>query len=170
MKQVINTSGDLLDTSSYLIPEHSNQHVLIVHGCNALGIMGAGLALQVKAKSIKAFNLYSEECSNITDRSKLLGTYTHAREPDLNLTIVNAILQLYIGTSERQVNYEAVAKVFERISNVMLEHPDREFYLAIPKNLGCGLAGGNWNIVLSIILETLKPIDNCTLYIVEWSK
>ena len=126
--------------------------------------------MQVKAKSIKAFNLYSEECSNITDRSKLLGTYTHAREPDLNLTIVNAILQLYIGTSERQVNYEAVAKVFERIATTCLEHPDKEIYLAIPKFIGCDLAGGNWNIVLSIILETLKPADNCTLYIVEWNK
>lgn len=170
MKQVFNTTGDVLVPSTYLSTEHSKKHVLIVHGCNALGIMGAGLSLQVKAKYIKAFDAYSKACDAITDRSTLLGTYTHIRILEDNLTICNAILQVNVGRDKRQVNYEAVAKVFERIATTCLEHPDKEIYLAIPKFIGCDLAGGNWNIVLSIILETLKPADNCTLYIVEWDK
>lgn len=168
MNQIFNSKGDILVPTSYLDSKHHSEHVLIVHGCNALGVMGAGLALQVKAKSPKAFTVYEEACNTAVDKHLLLGTYTHARDLEANLTIINAILQLNVGKHKRQVNYEAVARVFERIADVMTEHSDRDFYLAIPKNLGCGLAGGNWNIVSTIILETLKDVPNCNLYIVEW--
>jgi hypothetical protein len=31
--------------------------------------------------------------------------------------------------------------------------------IAVPVNIGCGLGGGNWNIVNTIITETFKDTD-----------
>ena len=37
--------------------------------------------------------------------------------------------------------------------------------VAIPYNIGCGLAGGDWNIVYEIISKLFKNTDiNCVLY------
>ena len=37
--------------------------------------------------------------------------------------------------------------------------------VAIPYNIGCGLAGGDWNVVYEIIYKLFKNTDiNCVLY------
>lgn len=50
---VIEKQGNVLVPSTYLNPEDLNRELNIIHGCNAQGIMGAGLALQVRNKSKK---------------------------------------------------------------------------------------------------------------------
>lgn len=74
------------------------------------------------------------------------------------------------GVHKRQVNYEAVAQVFDRIATTILTHPNTQFTLAIPKYFGSALAGGNWNIIRTIIEESLNKFSNVNLYIVEYKK
>ena len=68
------------------------------------------------------------------------------------------------------MNYEAVAQVFDRIATTILNHPNTQFTLAIPKYFGSALAGGNWNIIRTIIEESLNKFSNVNLYIVEYKK
>ena len=53
---IIEKQGNLLVPSTYLNEEDSNRELNIIHGCNAQGIMGAGLALQVRHKSEEVYD------------------------------------------------------------------------------------------------------------------
>ena len=168
---IIEKQGDILAPSTYLNPEDLNRELNIIHGCNAQGIMGAGLALQVRHKSEEVYQVYKQACDTKTnDKQSLLGTITFKRLSPDPITIINAIIQLETGVHKRQVNYEAVAQVFDRIAITILTHPNTQFTLAIPKYFGSALAGGNWNIIRTIIEETLTKFSNVTLYIVEYKK
>lgn len=159
---IIEKQGNLLVPSTYLNEEDSNRELNIIHGCNAQGIMGAGLALQVRSKSEEVYQVYKQACDNLVDnKQSLLSTITFKRLSPEPITIINAI---------RQVNYEAVAQVFNRIATTILNHPNTQFTLAIPKYFGSALAGGNWNIIRTIIEESLNKFSNVNLYIVEYKK
>ena len=54
---IIEKQGNLLVPSTYLNEEDSNRELNIIHGCNAQGIMGAGLALQVRHKSEEVYQV-----------------------------------------------------------------------------------------------------------------
>jgi len=63
-------------------------------------------------------------------------------------TVLNMFTQNnYGGDGSRYVNYDAIFNCFIFVNNV-LKLPK----LAIPK-IGCGLAGGSWNLVEAIINE-----------------
>lgn len=166
--KLIETQGDVLKPGTYLTPDDMNREVCVIHGCNSLGVMGAGLALQVKNKFYLAFEVYSVSCRDVTDRSQLLGTYTHKRFADEKITIINAIIQLETGTEKRQVNYEAVALILERLCRTFDQHPHTVFTLAIPRFFGSALAGGNWNIILCMFKEYFNNYPNVTLYVVAY--
>ena len=168
---IIEKQGNLLVPSTYLNEEDSNRELNGIHGCNAQGIMGAGLALQVRSKSEEVYQVYKQACDTKTnDKQSLLGTITFKRLSPDPITIINAIIQLETGVHKRQVNYEAVAQVFDRIATTILNHPNTQFTLAIPKYFGSALAGGNWNIIRTIIEESLNKFSNVNLYIVEYKK
>ena len=103
---IIEKQGNLLVPSTYLNEEDSNRELNIIHGCNAQGIMGAGLALQVRSKSEEVYQVYKQACDNLVDnKQSLLGTITFKRLSPEPITIINAIIQLETGIHKRQVNY-----------------------------------------------------------------
>jgi O-acetyl-ADP-ribose deacetylase (regulator of RNase III) len=124
---------------------------VIVHGCNCFNSFGAGIALEV-------YNTYPDtwmvdQLTKIGSRDKL-GTITYNKEknkyyPDHDVIIVNAYTQYKYTSYEVDVEYdklmECMVKVCETFDNNII---------AMPK-IGCGLAGGDWNIV-SEILETVS--------------
>tara|TARA_Y100001973_G_C5165726_1_gene316036 strand:- start:1072 stop:1503 length:432 start_codon:yes stop_codon:yes gene_type:complete len=125
--------------------------------------MGAGIAKQIKANFPEAFIADRDSLkinAHLTGkRHNNLGTYSvgvHSN-PDTGraLHIINAYTQFQYGTNKRQLNYEALYKVFEKIKE-KLGNQNHKF--GIPR-IGCGLAGGNWKIVKSIITETMKNED-----------
>lgn len=169
--KVFNKVGDVLNPSTYLNPEHIDVTTHIVHACNSLGIMGGGLALQVRNQYPQAFEVYKAACDTKveTTRHELLGTLTHYRYPAKYLTIINAITQLDIGTYKRQTSYDAVVEVFERIAGVVKSNPDSFFVFAIPVNFGCALGGANWSIVRHMVETLLSPFENVNLYWVMYN-
>ena len=102
---------------------------------------------------------YSADCETIEgDRSKL-GLYTHATVNTLagtELIIINAYTQFGLARYKGDVvlDYDAVTNVFkliaQRLGNRKIGYPA----------IGAGLAGGNWNIIQSIIDEQLKDVDH----------
>lgn len=132
---------------------------VIVHGCNCIGVMGAGVALQVALKWPKIERHYRELCA-ISKSEQLLGKIdVHKLGSGDGLFLVNAFTQLEPGGG-KQVSYDAMAECFRRISiRADMFHLPICFPL-----IGCGLAGGKWPIVAAIIDEQL-PMHTKQLYI-----
>lgn len=131
----------------------------IVHGCNAQGVMGSGVARIIKKKYPEAFDVY-QECVNIkrTKGKNPLGSNTFV--PNGKLVIVNAITQEYYGNRDDVLytDYDAVRSCFNDIKEEVEQW--QNVYKDVPRVLnfpliGCGLGGGDWDIVSSIIEEEI---------------
>jgi len=113
------------------------KHGYIVHGCNAQGVMGSGVAAIVRAKYPIAYQTYM----NQADTGYILGEVIPAIvEP--NLVVVNAITQEFFGTDRVHVDYDAVIQAMKGVKHLaesgMIESTDVHFPL-----IGGGLAGGD---------------------------
>lgn len=127
--------------------------VIIVHGCNCLGVMGAGVALAVKIKYPAAYDVYM----HVHNTAGLkLGDVTIA-EVEKDIFVINANTQHYVG-GIKPINYEAVAQCFTLVQGFVEAfiklRPGIKAEVRFPK-IGSGLGGGNWNIISTIIDETI---------------
>jgi len=130
----------------------------IIHGCNAQGIMGAGVAKLIKEKYPLAFKDYAL-ClqAKRTLNKPALGTSTYSVQPD-NVVIVNAVTQEYMGTDRRHTDYDAVRTCFEEFVDEIDSH--QNIFEDVPRVLnfpliGCGLGGGEWEVIEQIIEEEI---------------
>lgn len=130
---------------------------IVVHGCNSHGVMGSGIAKEVKARFPGAFKVYADEYARRVNKgcSGLeLGSLT-VYAPETELIIVNAVTQQDYGREPGHVyvDYNAMYSCFVKIKNIAVEQN-------MPVNfplIGCGLANGDWNIVSAIIEDALGP-------------
>lgn len=125
---------------------------VIVHGCNCFCNMKSGVAALVRKYYIEAVN---EDLKTIKGDKLKLGNYSHITTkhifyPERYITVVNAYTQYHYGTDRIQVDYGAIEKVFTKI----IKEFD-EMSIATVK-IGCGLAGGDWNIVEEILNNVSK--------------
>lgn len=127
----------------------SADEVVIVHGCNAQGVMGSGVAAAIRRKYPLAYQTYK----NISDNEGLnLGTIVWEREH--GKLIGNMITQQsFGGPGVRWVSYIAVGACFRRLNKFMQSSQGRYGHtVALPK-IGAGLGGGDWSLIAGIIEE-----------------
>lgn len=122
---------------------------IIVHGCNARGRMGSGVALAIKHAFPLAYQAYQQQ---YRQSGLHLGDISVARVGDQKY-VVNAVTQEDYGRDPDRVyvDYEAVRQCFSKVNALAKE-------LGLPVHfplIGCGLAHGDWRIVSCIIDETL---------------
>lgn len=146
-------TGDLIHEADH------GQLDLIVHGCNCFCTMGAGIAKQIRDRWPEAYEADLKTVKG--DRSKL-GTCSYAKlvktKVGSPLQIVNAYTQFNYGRNRRNVDYDAVQACMRYISGIT--PPDVR--IGMPR-IGCGLAGGDWDIVYDIIREELD-VQDVTVY------
>ncbi len=140
--KIVTKVGNLLDVTS--------GH--IVHGCNAQGVMGSGVALAVKKKYIDVYEDYRKR----HEKSGLeLGAAYPVTIRENELVLWNAITQNLFGLGVRQVSYDAIQTCFAHINDMVGQY---EAYfpaeIHIPA-IGAGLGGGNWEIIREIIEQTV---------------
>lgn len=141
--------GDLLDAPQ----------PIIIHQVNCQGVMGSGVALAIKKRFPEAYVVYRETLDQFGDGGCLGETSSVVVSPDKK--IYNLYSQRhYLPRGERHTDYEALARGFEKIKN---ENPEISKDVAAPK-IGCGLGGGDWRIVSSM-LETI--FDDRDVYVYE---
>ncbi|MDO8414764.1 MAG: macro domain-containing protein [Agitococcus sp.] len=145
---------------------------IIVHGCNARGVMGAGFAAQVKKKWPSVFQVYVKKYASAdglrigdiiaiggvdVGRNGLVARHLAAISKELppNLIVVNAITQESFGRdgNRRYVDYDAVSACFARIK---LLAQDAKMAVHFPL-VGCGHANGEWSEVGPRIETALGP-------------
>lgn len=127
----------------------------IIHSCNCQGIMGGGIARQIAQKWPRVAKVDRDD--DRTPEQKL-GKYTECdvlRDGKF-ITVINLYGQLNISTSKRMTNYNALANGLERIKNDFTLKGQK---IGFPYLIGCGLGGGNWTIVSTIIDEYMKDYD-----------
>lgn len=116
---------------------------VMIHGCNAQGAFGAGVAGQVRRRFPAAFQAYDYAYRS---GGLILGTIIWA---DCGSgRIGNAITQEFFGNEPGRVyvDYEAVAAVMRRLNDEVDEGSE----VAMPM-IGAGLAGGSWSRIAQII-------------------
>ena len=128
--------GDILD--------YADKVNIIAHQVNCQGIMGGGLALQIKNKWPEVNRAYVELVDNWDE---LLGVCQIVRVGS-SFGIANLFGQYDIGGG-CQTDYKALFKSLHSLREQMIIHELKS--VAFPVKLGCGLAGGNWDIVSALI-------------------
>ena len=114
------------------------------HQVNCRGVMGAGLALQVKQKYPEAFEQYKALCDQFG--SSLLGHTQFVTCHDGTI-IANMFGQDGYGSGP-QTNMGALDECLSQVAAFACRV---NASVGFPKLLGCGLAGGNWNEVCVLI-------------------
>jgi O-acetyl-ADP-ribose deacetylase (regulator of RNase III) len=121
---------------------------VIMHGCNDFGVMGSGVAAQIRKKWSNVYELYAL-------RYKVFGLRPGDVIPVATVDgkiIVNAITQRGFGRGpQRYVDYGAVRTCFEKVNLKVVDWEVDE--VAMPM-IGAGLGGGDWSIIEGIINET----------------
>lgn len=130
-----------------LVRDAANYDV-IAHCCNCFCTMGAGIAPQIKHKFPEA---YAVDCETQSGDEFKLGTisYTENTTP----IVVNLYGQFdYTGrrSGKMDLDYDALRSALK----VMREKfTGKTFGLPM---IGAGLAGGDWNVIESIIEEEMR--------------
>lgn len=119
---------------------------------NCKGVTGAGLAMQIRSQWPVVYRRYLGLCYG--DDGNKLGTYQEVLvEP--KLYIVNLFGQDGYGRDKRQTNYAALAAaLFSFFRDCAQKNQDAT--IRLPYGLGCGLAGGDWDMVFAIITDAAK--------------
>lgn len=136
---------------------------IIVHSCNAQGVMGSGIALEIKNRFPDAYHAY------IRDKQTYglhLGQKSYA-EVGVNKFIINGIGQQDYGRDgHRYTSYDAITKIFTSVNLFALDELEEKGILlpiCFPL-IGCGLGGGKWEIISAIIDTTIDDKFEKVLY------
>ena len=131
---------------------------LIAHGVNCEGVMGAGVALQIKNKWPHVYRDYATYCWRSRE-SNILGTYLSVLADDIEHVVFNMFTQASTGYG-KQVSYDAVHDSFKALNDNWENYHNLNYksILAIPM-IGAGLGGGNWDIISKIIDDVTPNIQ-----------
>lgn len=126
---------------------------IIGHQCNCQNNMGRGLAPLIKRTFPEAWEV---DKNTIKGDKRKLGNLTVAKSGDV--TVFNLYGQYRYGVNKQHTDYGALRSALGIMSSKLA--PDDKVGLPL---IGCGLAGGAWDIVSKIIEEELSGFD-VTIY------
>lgn len=118
----------------------------IVHQVNCQGVMGSGVAAQVKKKYPIVFEEYKKICS-----SSMLGNIQIIKVAGKH--IVNAFAQDKYGYDGKMyTSMKALRSCFEKIRNCTKEND----VIAMPYKIACCRGGADWKQVYQMICDVFK--------------
>jgi len=127
---------------------------IIGHQANCFANMGAGIAKQI-ARQYPEARLADEQFPIPAGSKERLGQVSYAWHKDKRV-IFNLYGQFRFGKGKRFTEYDALqsalVRMLERVEDIEKKNiiPIK---VGLPYKIGCGLAGGEWKIVQSIIEE-----------------
>lgn len=130
---------------------------VILQVVNAQGVMNAGFAKQIRQKWPKVYSVYSDAIQpNLPDRgASWLGTVIPVSVGN-GLFVANLVAQQFYGTDgKRYLSYDALDSALKKVAELNAQEKLQIHHPLI----GCGLAGGSWEIVKQIITQHLG--DTC---------
>lgn len=141
--------GDILSAAD----DPLGRYVLVCHQVNCKGVMGLGLAKQIRERYPQVYAEYKKRCRSVDQSSDLLGSVqTISLIKQAGYAVVNIFGQDSYGRNGVYTDYGALRNAFSALASVV-----SGAVIRIPYKMGCGLGGGHWPTVLQIIRETLCP-------------
>jgi O-acetyl-ADP-ribose deacetylase (regulator of RNase III) len=140
---------------------------VIAHQCNCFMAFGSGIAGQIRQQLPGAYKSFIKD-----DRSPetKLGSYC-AATTDVGsfLAVYNLYGQFTYGTNKVQTIYPALSK---SLTGMMKDLDDNDILktvkIGIPYRIGCGLAGGDWEIVEEMLHDVSDRYQrDIHIYILE---
>ena len=133
---------------------------IICHQVNCQGVMGSGVAKQIKEKYPKAYKEYKRLCDEYTDKANLLGMAQRVFCCDDDGTIIcNLFAQENYGYNGKCfTDIKALRKCLEDVHFCYnrLRQGLSGVRIAMPYKIGCVRGGANWEEVLAIIEEIFE--------------
>lgn len=138
--------GNLFDTKANII----------CHQANAQGIMGSGVALQVKQLYPKVYLSYKKDYDN----GLLKLGYVNFCSNGKNQLIANMIGQEKYGyDGSKYTNYDKLQECFDKVVFCAYNEFDKKPIIAFPYLMSCHRGGGDWNIVYDMIEKIFNDFD-----------
>lgn len=117
---------------------------IVVHQVNCQRVMGAGLALQIRKK-------YPRHYEDYVSRIPHLGGLVIS-QINSELYVIGVYGQERYGKSGRQTDYAALEKGLKAVKRIAAE---KHLPVYVPYGIGCGLAGGSWDVVKQIVAASV---------------
>ena len=141
---------------------------VICHQVNCQGVMGSGLAKQVRERYPNVYKKYKELCDRVKDEGRSpLGCWQAIRIDEAHIPykyIINIFAQENYGYDGKcYTDYKILKGIFEEIK--LATHNQT---IAIPYLMGCHRGGGDWNVVYKMIEEVFADSD-CEILICEYN-
>jgi len=133
---------------------------IIAHVCNDEGGWGSGFVLALNKMSPEPKRIYRHWYNYWTNKSQFflfipLGTTQWAKVSD-DIYVANMVAQhRTIKSVDKPICYKSLENALEKVADFAISH---DATVHMPR-IGCGLAGGDWNVVESIINRTLTLRD-----------
>ena len=135
----------------------------ILHVCNDIGLWGAGFVMAVSRRWPDPEERYYYWHASGGGAHLPLG-FIQPVKVDENLWVINMIAQRGVGTRYTgpdrgpPIRYDAVKTCLKKVAKLALDPKYRGPYKSVAIHapyFGCGLAGGDWDIIEEIIQEVL---------------
>jgi O-acetyl-ADP-ribose deacetylase (regulator of RNase III) len=161
-KMIAHLDGDLLQVQKMLNID------VICHQVNCQGVMGSGIAKQIRDTYPQVYDEYKKKCDIAgADKASLLGqaqviglddNYLAGRKV---LHVCNLFSQYSYGyDGKRYTSYDAFWSCLGKIRDTV----PKGTTIAFPKNIGSCRGGANWNVIKTMIAEALHDYE---VYIYE---
>lgn len=124
---------------------------VIVHQVNCRGCMGKGLAKSIRAKYPEVYTAYMDVACRLG--SLALG-HVLTVEVAPGKYVANMFGQDSFGYVGRHTDYEAVEQALTTMNKCY-----RGLTVGFPMYIGCGLGGGDWNIIYSLIEKCTPDLE-----------
>jgi|TARA_R110002167_G_scaffold110726_5_gene281744 O-acetyl-ADP-ribose deacetylase (regulator of RNase III) len=142
---------------------------IIIHQANINGCMGSGIAAQIAKQIPEAAAVDTRTYNRLGVK---LGSFSFVHLDDY--TVVNLYGQSIKELSSAGIptDYNAVVKSFQEIAQWLLDGEKALIamglapVIGVPKFMGCGLGGGDWDIYSAIIEATIG--QHFPVVCVEW--
>ena len=144
-------TGDILDATENIIVQQVNHKK----------VMGAGLALQIRNKYPGIYDAYCKFCDNYSfEMIKNIGIVCMYNTKENSKWIACVWGQDGFGIGGVYTDYDALKS---GLMTVCYYAKMDDLSVAIPYGIGCGLAGGDWNVVKEIIESVFYDYE-ATIY------
>ena len=129
---------------------------IICHQCNCQGVMGSGVAAEVKKRYPHVFNAYRKDYLD----GKLELGYVCFATAKYDQVIANMCGQDKFGyDGSVYTNYNKLQECLDNVVAFALCEYDVRPTIAFPYRMSCHRGGGDWNVVYKMIEDTFKDFD-----------
>ena len=137
----------------------------ICHQVNCQGVMGSGIAKQIRERWSEVYDDYRSFCEGFEWPDYILGHVCLSPIENSTQQVANMFSQEKFGyDGHRYTSYDAFDECLRRLASYA--EPGNK--IGFPKNIGCGLGGGNWNVISALIEEIMGK--DYEVYIYEYDE